>query len=66
MNILGDSIPNISLISLELYSGKLTLNANEAEDLQYKITLRPDQDQHFLWLKVLLPGTHLNDYKIRN
>ena len=66
MTILDDCIPNISLISLEPYSGKLLLNANDAEDLQYKITLRPDQDEYFLWLKVLLSGTHLNDYKIRN
>ena len=66
MTILGDGIPNISLISLEPYSGKLLLNANDAEDLQYKITLRPDQDEYFLWLKVLLSGAYLNDYRIRN
>ncbi len=66
MTILGGGIPNISLISLEPYSGKLLLNANDAEDLQYKITLRPDQDEYFLWLKVLLSGAHLNDYRIRN
>ncbi|MCQ9041490.1 hypothetical protein H2C98_08315 [Vibrio parahaemolyticus] len=65
MSVLVDDIPNISLISLEPFSGKLLLNANSHEDLQYQITLTPDQSEYFLWLKVLLSGAHMNDYRIR-
>ncbi|WP_049843716.1 hypothetical protein [Vibrio sp. VPAP30] len=62
--ILSNKVPNISLICLEPYSGEICLNANDLDDSQYRIKLTPDQDEYFQWLKVILSGAHLNDYKI--
>lgn len=62
--ILSNKAPNISLIRLEPHSGEICLNANDSDDSQYKIKLTPEQDEYYLWLKVLLSGAHLNDYRI--
>ncbi|EOV5436757.1 hypothetical protein [Vibrio furnissii] len=60
------NLPMIRMLETMPYSGQLKLNTYDAREKNGLLTLTPDNEEYFVWLRLMLLGVHQGHYGLGN